>query len=418
MGLYKRKDTAVWWCRFQVQGHEIKRSTRTEDRRAAAVEERRLRSYYESKAPRRRTRGRLTLADLGGKDCARASAEGATAEHVSALEGQWLFICGHFGADATAAVITHDSVNEYVVARRKSGATGQTIVREVQAMKRACAIAHRTGHLPVIPQTWPRIRRDATSKRKGRLHPPQILSRWLAELPDDARDEAVLATLTGLRAAELKRIRAQWVEPSPPELRALGVPTILRVPAEAAKARRERVVPLVAEALAIIKRRVDHLEDRDGPVLHKGSHKTAHRLARGRIGYQTPISLRDLRHTFGTLANRTVGIDAARDGLGHATLATTNRYVSGDVTRIAEATLAIAALVGTVRPAQAQEGLKMERAKRLELSTLSLGSSLLQALEHVSTCKRCAERVLACAKLQVVPGDVGTEESAQKRGMS
>lgn len=421
MGLYKRPDSAVWWCRFQVAGHEIKRSTRTEDRRAAAVEERRLRSYFESKAPRRRSRGRLTLADLGAKDCARAAAEGATQAHVDALESQWIFICKHFGADSSASVLNHDSVNDYVVCRRRMGATGQTVVREVQAMKRACAIAHRTGHLPVIPQTWPRIRRDATSKRKGRLHPPQILSQWLAELPADARDEAELAVLTGLRAHELKRVTAQWVEPAPPELRAIGVPTVLRVPATAAKARRERVVPLVAAALAIIKRRVDHMEIKDAPILRQGSHKTAHRLARGRIGYRTPISLRDLRHTFGTLANRAVGIDAARDGLGHATLATTNRYVSGDITRTAEATLAIAALVGTVRSAQSPEGLKMERAKRLELSTLSLGSQLLTALEHASTCKRCCERLLACAKLQAIPEDVGTVGSAQptrKRGSS
>lgn len=56
---------------------------------------------------------------------------------------------------------------------------------------------------------------------------------------------------------------------------------------------------------------------------------------------------------------------------------------------------------------------QLERAKRLELSTLSLGSQLPIALDHVSTCNICLQRVLACANLRVIGGVVGTGESAQ-----
>ena len=421
MGVYKRPGTAVYWCRFQINGHEIRRSTRTTDRRAAEIEERRLRSYHEGQAPRRRASRQLSLADIGSKDVARAAAAGSTEEHQAALESQWVKIVQHFGADSPPTVITHDSVIDYVAARRQAGALGQTISREVSALKRGCAIAHRKGAMPVVPQTWPRIRRDASSKRKGRLHPPAVLLRWFAELPHDARDEAKLAALTGLRAAELKRLTTQWVEPAPPELVALGVPAIARVPAECAKARRERVLPLVPEALEIIRRRAHHaaeLGEPPGPLLHQGSHKTAHRLARKRIGYTTPISLRDLRHTFGTLANRLVGIDAARDGLGHASIATTNHYVSGDMGRLASATLAIAGLVGTAKPAQAGEGLKMERATGFEPATLSLGSyakDLADILDHVSACRHCQQAARAHGNVRLIAHDVGTGKSAQGR---
>ena len=227
--------------------------------------------------------------------------------------------------------------------------------------------------------------------------------------PPDARDEAELALLTGLRAAELKRVTAQWVEPAP---RSSGVPALLRVPAESAKSRRQRVVPLVPRALVIIHRRAGGVLS-DAPVLHQGSHKTTYRAARRRIGYRTPISLRDLRHTWGTLVARQAGVEIARDGLGHSSLSTTNNYVTGDLARLAAATLAVEGLVGTENPAQGTRMRQMERAKRLELSTLSLGSLLPAALEHVSTCRSCAERVAACARLTVIDGHVGTGRPAQ-----
>ena len=338
---------------------------------------RRLRAYHESQAPNRRARRGITLADLAGKDVMRAAAEGTTPEHQAALEAQWLKVCGHFGADADPRVITSASVIEYAAARRTAGALGQTIVREIQAIRRGCKIAHDGGWLATVPQSWPRMRRDNKStKRKGRLHPPAVLAAWLAELPKDARDEAELAILTGLRARELKRMVARWVEPAPPELQAIGIPVVLRVPAGAAKDRDERVLPMVPRALEIIRRRAREA-DLSAPLLHQGSHKTAYRLARKRIGYRTPISLRDLRHTWGTLANRAVGIDAARDGLGHANLATTNRYVSSDMGRLASATLAVAELVGREKPAEAPRRALTERATRFELATLSFAATVV-----------------------------------------
>ena len=47
----------------------------------------------------------------------------------------------------------------------------------------------------------------------------------------------------------------------------------------------------------------------------------------------------------------------------------------------------------------------------LEPTTLSLGGQpelLAKVLNHVTACKRCAERVLACANLRVVAGKTGT----------
>ncbi len=43
-------------------------------------------------------------------------------------------------------------------------------------------------------------------------------------------------------------------------------------------------------------------------------------------------------------------------------------------------------------------------------------AKLLELLDHLSTCKRCQERVASCTKVQAVPDDVGTEGSAQTAG--
>lgn len=423
MGLYKRAGSVVWWCRFQVAGREIKRSTRTTDRRAAEIEERRIRAYYEAQAPSRRSSRAGDLAELAGLDVERAAAAGATKQHQEALAWVWGRIVDHFGAEAEPRVITFDSVQAYIARRRETGAS-DTIAREVQALKRACIIAHRKGWLAYVPPEWPKVRRGARSaKRRGRLHPPEILSAWLRELPTDARDEADVVLLTGLRASEAKRIEAGWIEPAPSNH--LGIPAVLRVPAASAKDREERLVGLPARALEVLKRRAE-LVAPGAPLLYQGSHWTAYRLARQRIGYQTPISLRDLRHTWGTLANRLVGIDAARDGLGHSNVATTNRYVSGELGRVLAASAAVESATSrhsNAAPcAPVQPVVDAQPCESVEHSAISGRSSVGQSislpsrdracLEHLSTCPACTLHVQACLKWTENDGPVGTGEPA------
>ncbi len=421
MGLYRRHDTANWWCRFEIAGKEIKRSTRTADRRAAEKEERRLRAYFESKAPPRRGGRAPGLADLGGLDVERAAVAGATASHLAALEWQWERLVMHFGAEAEITkVVELEQLNAYVIARRAQGAT-DSIRREVEGVKRAALLAHEKGWLAFLPSRWP-VLGDTTSKttkRRGRVHPPAVLAAWLDSLTGEAHDAAVVTLVTWVRDGELHRIVDSWLEAAPADSTVAGV---LRVPPSGsktgAKARQDRIRGLSFEAFEVLRWRA-FMAEPGAPLFPAKSYKTAFRSARRRIGYGVPISLRDLRKTGATWANQRVGIDSARDGLGHTSLEATQRYIGSDPARVLAAADVVSEALGRHRkPGTGDKMHQLERAKRFELSTLSLGSQLPAALDHVSTCHICAKAALDHARLTVIDGVPGTGHPAQVRGVA
>lgn len=344
---------------------------------------------------------------MAGLDVERASAAGTTPEHQAALVYQWSQITRVLGADLEPRAITYDLVQRYVATRRAEGALGQTIVREVAALKRATTEAHDRGWLAVTPKRWPVVRRDPSGeKRTGKLHPPAILAQWMASLPQDARDKAIVATLTSLRDAELGRITAQWVEPAPP---GLGVEAVLRVPARSVKGRREKLLPLVPAVLEVLRRRATTVGP--GAPLLPGNHKRAYATARRVIGYEPTISHRDLRHTWATLAAGAEGVHAARGMLGHASLATTSRYVHATLEGSAAAALAVEGLVVRVGSAEVSESGAGNGARTHDPQ---LGKLTRVAWEHLLACKSCRDRVLACTNLRVIVGDVGRGDSAEE----
>lgn len=412
MSLYQRQGSACWWFRFQIASREYRGSTRTRDRRAAAVEERRQRALREATAPDRRAGGSVDVAQLAEWDTARALAEGASDSRAQTLEWLWTPIAAHFGGRPVNQ-IDHQSLCDYVGTRRAGGVRGQTIRREVQALRRGLTIAKRRGILLAVLDA-PRIRSDAPlESARGMLHPPAILAQWIAALPQDARDEVSLALRTGLRAAELKRIRPSWVEPAPD-----GAETqyLLRVPAAAAKTRTERIIGLTDSAAEIVRRRIE-AEPTAEFVLAQAHHRTAYRSAARAIGYEGRIKLRDLRHTFATLALRGTGDPwAALESLGHRDLRTTSRYQHTTETRAAATAAAAEKLLdaGTAKPAQSPEsgGRRGYRTHDPRLVRPDLARQ-----RHVSTCIYCHAMVDEHMQLQADAPGCRHIEPAQLRAV-
>jgi integrase len=280
------------------------------------------------------------MSALAAADLARAADDRTAQEWQNALDYYWRQLLAHFGPERDVATLRVEEVRAYVAARRAAGIKGQTIRREIQCLKRGVGIAlerrDASGRpwLDRAPCPWPKVKGDAPdAAQRGKWHDPEVLSRWLAELEPAARDAVTFAVLTGVRATELTRVSVDWIEPAPP---GADCAAFLRMPAASTKTRTERLVPLSAEAENILRRRGSF-----GVACHRRSMVAAAR----RIGYGRTITLRDLRHVFGTIAERS-DRKAAQDALGHTTERMTARYLHSDEQRLAAVGAAVAAAIG------------------------------------------------------------------------
>lgn len=411
MSVYSHPRSKYYWCRFHVRGHEFRLSTGKTNRREAESEERRLRAEREAAAAATAARpaGGVDLATLAGLDVERATASGVSADHLKTLEHQWSSVVSRFGGVALGA-ITYDSLQRYIAARRKAGVREQTIRREVQAVRRGLAIAKRRGWILTVPDA-PKIKSDPPNlKRKGKLVPVEAIREWLAAMPDDVRDHATVAAVTGLRAKELERLEASWVEPAPP---GSATELVLRIPAHAAKTGQERIVGLPDAAHSAIRRQVER-RPQGGPLWGSENHKRARATACRAIGYQGTITLRDLRHTYATLGLAATGDQwATMAALGHSDLRTTSIYQSTTTERAAAVGAAAAAqiLSETGAPPLEHHGVTVDEgmlkaallrvvelvgAAGFELaapSSQSTADECTRMLAHLLACNNCQKKL-------------------------
>lgn len=329
----------------------------------------------------------MSIVVLAGYDLARAQGDGVTAKQHAALCYLWARLREVLGDLRDAATLTASDLSAYVAARRPH-AKGQTIRRELQALRRGLTLAERARELtnPLRPSDWPRVKSDPMNEQqRGKYHPPEILRAWLEAMDPDARDAATFALLTGLRATEIARVSAQWVDPLPAHMAEQeGVVALLRVPAASAKNRKERTVALTSEAHAIIAKRlrVDPMRELVfGRVLHRRAFETARR----KIGYPRTITLRDLRHTHASIG-AAVSVHGTRDALGHGRLSVTDRYVTS---RLEQVAAVAAAVTGALKPEHSDEtgDLSGRRGSRTPDILRVKRDSDYDA--HVSACKVC-----------------------------
>ncbi len=427
MHLYQKGDSANWWCEFRLQagpkkGSKVRRSTGETDRRRAEIEAGRIRADLEkdaSREPAPPARDRLTLIALAGHDLARAEAKGAGVKQLESIENCWRHLCRVLGTETDPATVSYDVLEDYLRTRRGEGAAGQSIRKDLQALRRGLQVARRKGALVDLPE-FPEVASSPLRlNQRGKLHPLPVLLAWLEALEKDpradgARDQAELALLTGLRATELRRLSASWMEAAQP---GVGVAWLLRVPAWAAKNRHERVLGLTGPAAQIIMRRAKGCGANDS--LLPSAHLRAFAAAAKVIGYHQPITLRDLRHTHATLAAQGTGdAAAAQAALGHSDLATTQRYLSTTIERTAGAAVAVLSALSAHRgpptgsniPENEQqktppEGEDFNRGEWIRTTGFLLPKQEKTLQRHLSECRYCQIVVAECMGLQIVTGD-------------
>lgn len=187
-----------------------------------------------------------------------------------------------------------------------AGVAPATVNRLLAILRRVGNLAERWGwtrepigrRVELVPGERP---------REVYVTPAQVRALAAAAEPV-TRDLILFAALTGLRRSEILRL-------TPADVRGDVVVVDSR-----SKSGKSRVVPLVAEAARIARRRLPFAIG--VPLLTK-----RFRLARAAAGLQH-LRLHDLRHAFGTwLAEAGTDGPTIRDVMGHSSLTVTSRYL-------------------------------------------------------------------------------------------
>lgn len=225
-----------------------------------------------------------------------------------------------------------------------------------------CFFKHALRHDPTHADQYARILAVAAKKAPQPacvyLEPEEV--KLLLNQPDQesflgARDYALLLFLynTGARVSEALGVRFQdlWLEP-PRQVRLRG------------KGQRERIAPLWSQTASALKRIISpgtpasaplFLNQRGQPLTRHGVlrllRKYSVRAARSQPFPRRPVHPHVLRHSCAVaLLQAGVDITVIRDYLGHASIATTNRYVSTNLQMKRDALTAFWERAGITKP--------------------------------------------------------------------
>lgn len=290
MALYKYKDT--WYCRFQVNGREIRRSTGHTSKKAAAQFERELRAELKGSRVRPRTYGDALIRwfETGAPESARSPANN-TRSHL----------------ETCLLTDLPDRVPDMVADMLSSGLSSMTINRRLAAVRRVLNLAYkRWGWIDQPLADRVQLLSERGTERHIYLSRQEVTSLVDAMTDPVARSVTLLAAFTGLRRGEILGLQPHhWRAPN--------------IVLTHTKSGRPRIVPLIEElhpAMAMLPFPIT------GHELRK-----AFESARKMIGRED-IRFHDLRHTYASwlASDPTIPMAMLRDVLGHSSLAVTSRY--------------------------------------------------------------------------------------------
>jgi len=266
-------------------------------------------------------------------------AERGASEHtVRSYRADLLDCLGFLERRALGALLDADAcvLRGYLAALHARGLARTSMARRLATLRSFFRFLIRRGRARVNP-----AREVRTPSLPGRLpaHLPIDQSEALFRQPfgDDEvsrRDRAILEVLyaSGVRVAELSGLDVEDVDLREGGVRVLG------------KGRKERIVPLGTKAVEALRAYLGAREGARGPLFRnpRGGRLTVrslHRIVRARAraaGLAGRVTPHTLRHTFAThLLDAGADLRLIQELLGHARLATTQRYTHVSADRLA-----------------------------------------------------------------------------------
>jgi integrase/recombinase XerC len=268
-----------------------------------------------------------------------AAERGASAHTVRSYRSDLLDCVAFLDRRGLGALSGADArvIRGYLADLHTRGLARTSIARRLAALRSFFRFLVRRGRVRVNP-----AREVRTPRLPGRLpgHLPidQSEALFRQRFTDDEtgrRDRAILEVLyaSGVRVAELSGLDVEDVDLREGGVRVLG------------KGRKERVVPLGTKAVEALRTYLGPREGSRGALFRnpRGGRLTVrslHRIVRGRArtaGLPGRVTPHTLRHTFAThLLNAGADLRLIQELLGHARLATTQRYTHVSADRLAK----------------------------------------------------------------------------------
>ncbi len=241
------------------------------------------------------------------------------------------------GVDTPVVAITRTQVQDWLVAGHAAGLSASTLARRLSALSGFFDAAVQAGLCDSNVAAG--IRPPKQPKRLPRTLPPEQTAALMQQTArsSDVRDLALLAVMygCGLRVSEVVGLDLHDVDLHQHELRVFG------------KGRKERIVPLPEAAQGYLQAWLDEriagpeqtalfLNQRGGRL----SARSVQRMLKNRAletGADMSVTPHRLRHSFAThLLAGGVDLRAIQELLGHASLATTERYTHLDIAKLTE----------------------------------------------------------------------------------
>ncbi len=243
--------------------------------------------------------------------------------------------------EVDAAAVTADHVRGYMAEMMKTGAARATVQRRLSAIKAFFRYRENIGGNPSPARA---LRSPKSERRLPAVLQENEAERLIETEPEERtaavlRDRAIIETLysCGLRVSELVGLDWRDIDED------IGMVTV-----RAGKGSKDRVIPIGEPALDALKEWRGAMPvpwEPDGPVITnlRGGRLTTRsveNIVQARLtdaGIDTPITPHGLRHSFAThLLNAGADLRSIQEMLGHASLATTQRYTHVSVNHLKE----------------------------------------------------------------------------------
>jgi integrase len=327
--LYFPKDgTAVYWCRFTVDGQRFRLSTGARDKGEATKEAQRLHGLAQlGRLPVGNRRLRNTaalgaLTDLAGDYLDWALASGKAESYVVKQESHLLRFARKW---PTLDKITTPAIERYKMDRASDMPAPRmtTLYKELVTLSRFLHWCKRSGHLDAVPE-FERIK-PVTDYVPPDTTPEEV-ARVLSELPTrethpkryPVREFYTVQWSQGLRPGDVQRLLWSHIDLARKRI---------TIAAANDKARTLRTVGMSKEAARVLEQLAKRPHRPIDPVFGMRSFRRSLDLAIERAGITrfTPHGLRHARLT--ELASSTRDTASVQFIAGHKNLSTTDRYV-------------------------------------------------------------------------------------------